>query len=460
MLNRPPAPRPGAGAYCPGAMRVPRAPKALRRSGSPGPDQAPGPAEPRRPRRSLGVRKLARGLGRVARLPVTLARRVTIPAALRTPTSAVLLAVIVVLLVLVILGGGGGGLGIGGSTDKGAIVDGLPLLATKNTTRIAGSSPADDAAAVALAVYPGGVERPRTVALADAGDWPAAIAATALMSPPLRAPLLLSSGGSLPSATSSALAQLAPSQVIRVGQTADPGTGHSTQISGANPYALAANVAAYVAAARGSTADNRVLIVSIDAPQYAMPAAAWSAKSGDPILFVTKNYVPPETRDAIGRLQQPRIFVFGPGSVVGRPAIDQLLKLGTVRRIGGPDPVSTALAFARYDNGDFGWGPVRPGRGLVVASDAQPVVAAAGAALSSSGTYGPLLLLDPGTTQLPQPVVQYLLDNQPGYATDPARGVYNHAWLVGNGQAISLAVQAQIDSLLEIVPVSGTTSSG
>ena len=96
----------------------------------------------------------------------------------------------------------------------------------------------------------------------------------------------------------------------------------------------------------------------------------------------------------------------------------------------------------------------------MLASDAQPIVAAAAAALSSSGTYGPLLLLDPGATQLPPTVVQYLLDNQPGYATDPARGVYNHAWIVGDGSAISLAVQARIDSDLEIVPVSGSTPSG
>jgi hypothetical protein len=406
------------------------------------------------------VRKLGRGAKKLAGLPINLVRRVSIPPSLRNPTSAVLLALIAVLLVLVIAGGGGGGLGLGGSNDAGAIVDGLPLLATKNTTRIAGSNPAEDAAGVALAVYPGGIERPHAVALADSGDWQAALAATALMSTPLRAPLLLSNGGGLSGPTQSALSQLSPSLVIRVGSAANPGGTRSNQITGANAYAIAANVAAYVAKARGTAVDNRVLIVSADAPQYAMPAAAWSAKSGDPILFVTKNAVPPETRDAIGRLQQPRIFVFGPGKVVGRPAIQALRKLGTVRRISGPDPVSTAVAFARYQNGAFGWGPVRPGRGLVIASDAQPAVAAAASALSSSGTYGPLLLLDPGSTALPPAIVQYLLDNQPGYATDPARGVYNHAWIVGNGQAISLAVQARIDSDLEIVPVGGSNPSG
>jgi len=126
----------------------------------------------------------------------------------------------------------------------------------------------------------------------------------------------------------------------------------------------------------------------------------------------------------------------------------------------GVDPISTAVAFARYQSGAFGWGPVRPGRGLVFASVSSPVVAAAASALSSSGTYGPLLLLDPGAPKLPALVAQYLLDNQPGYATDPARGYYNHGWIVGDSQAISLATQAQIDGDLEIVPVSGSNPSG
>ena len=34
------------------------------------------------------------------------------------------------------------------------------------------------------------------------------------------------------------------------------------------------------------------------------------------------------------------------------------------------------------------------------------------------------------------------------------RGVYNHAWLMGDDAAISVDAQSRIDALLEIVPVS------
>ena len=74
------------------------------------------------------------------------------------------------------------------------------------------------------------------------------------------------------------------------------------------------------------------------------------------------------------------------------------------------------------------------------------------AALSASGKYGPLLLVD-SRDHLPVPLQNYLLDIQPGYRFDPVRGVYNHAWLMGDESAISVDVQARIDSLAEITKV-------
>jgi hypothetical protein len=123
--------------------------------------------------------------------------------------------------------------------------------------------------------------------------------------------------------------------------------------------------------------------------------------------------------------------------------------------------VANAVAFARFVDGNFGWGVVDPGHGLVFASADRPLDAAAAAPLSAAGTYGPLLLTS--GDRLPVGLVQYLLDVQPGYAKDPVRGVYNHGWVMGDEGAISAADQARIDSLLEIVPVSssgGSSQSG
>jgi len=91
----------------------------------------------------------------------------------------------------------------------------------------------------------------------------------------------------------------------------------------------------------------------------------------------------------------------------------------------------------------------------VFARAARPLDAAAAAALSASGTYGPLIVVS-NADRLDAPVDAYLLDIQPGYRRDPVRGVYNHGWIVGDDKAISLGVQARIDLLLEIRQVSRT----
>jgi hypothetical protein len=197
-----------------------------------------------------------------------------------------------------------------------------------------------------------------------------------------------------------------------------------------------------------------IVLASADRPEYAMPAAGWAAKSGNPVLWVSATGVPPETAAAIKTHKSAKLYVLGPADAVSDTVVTALEKLGTVKRIAGADAVTTAITFARFsdDNGAFGWSVVDPGHGLVFASTRRPQDAAAAAPLSASGTFGPLLLL-PDAGVLPAPLQDYLLDIQPGYDADPVRGVYNHGWIIGDESAIAAAVQARIDTLLEIQPV-------
>ncbi len=130
---------------------------------------------------------------------------------------------------------------------------GFPAFATKNTTRVGGADAVANAAAAARAVYPGSAPgaQPPAVAIADADAWQAGLAAAVLMASPLKAPLLLSDGSSLPQASDEALRALAPTgvqnlggmQVVRVGSdTPAPAGLRSTTIEGDEPAALAAAV--------------------------------------------------------------------------------------------------------------------------------------------------------------------------------------------------------------------------
>jgi putative cell wall-binding protein len=350
------------------------------------------------------------------------------------------------------------GLGVKGSEPEAAHDLGFPAFATKNTTRIGGADAIANAAGVARAVFPATTpeNRPAAVALIDARDWRAGIAGSVLASTPVRAAILLSNGPQLPDATRDALAALRPlgakaaggAQVVRVGDVARPPGMRTTDIAGRDPFALARALDAFQTAARGKSSD-RVLVVSADDPAFAMPAAAWAAKAGDPVLFVHRDSVPQETKAALLAHDQPRIYVLGPPTTVTVKVATELKKLGTVKRLGADNPIDSAIAFARYTDPTFGWGVVDPGHGIVFARSDRPLDAAAASPLSVSGSYGPLVLLG-SATGLDGAVGQYLLDIQPGYTRDPVRGVYNHGWIVGDDRTISVATQARIDSLLEI----------
>lgn len=352
---------------------------------------------------------------------------------------------------------------------------GFPAVATKNTTRVPGSNPIADAAAVALAVYPsaGPGSHPRAVTIAPIDDWQGALASAVLMAPPIGAPILLSGPGSLPPISADTLHTLTPTgsgaiagaQVIRVGPVPPVIGVHSVSISGAGPFALAEAIDRFATAAAGKPSAD-VVVASADAPAYAMPAAGWAAESGDPILFVTGSGVPPATKQALLSHQSPHIYVLGPPSVVPDSVLAQLSKFGPVKRVGAGDPADNSVAFTMYRDppcpfgqpcahvpGSFGWALRSPGHGYILINAARPLDAAAAAPLAGSGSYGPELLLDDAGS-LPSSVLKYFLDfATPGFTAEgPTAAVYNHAWMMGDQHAVSLSVQAEVDTLLEAVP--------
>jgi hypothetical protein len=360
---------------------------------------------------------------------------------------------------------------------------GFPILATKNTTRVAGADPVADAAGVARAVFPSAAPgtHPTAVTLAPTGDWEAAIAASVLMAPPIHAPVLLSGPGSLPAATSTALTALAPAgsgpasgaQVIRVGAVPSVKGMRSAAINGTDPYTLAAGIDRFVSAVAGRPSSD-VMIASTTNPAYAMPAAGWAAESGNPILFVGATGIPAATRQALLTHSKPHIYVLGPSNVISDATMSALGKYGTVKRVGGADPATNSVAFTIYRDpacpfgqpcahvpNSFGWALRSPGHGYVLLNASRPLDAAAAAALSSSGDYGPDLLVENAST-LPKPVLNYFLDYAtPGFTQEgPTTAVYNHAWMIGDASAISVAVQAEVDRLLELEPVSQSAQTG
>jgi hypothetical protein len=339
---------------------------------------------------------------------------------------------------------------------------GFPASATRNTIRVGGGDAASDAAGVASAVFPatGNESRPTAVVLVDKANWQDAISGSVLAGSPISAPIMLTDGGDLPSVTKDTLDHLKPrgsdlskgAQVIRIGKgTARPEGFRTAVIEGNDAYERAAAIDRFHSSVRGKPTTD-VLVVSGEKPEWAMPAAAWGARSGDAVLPVKHDSVPAPIAKALREHSKPNIYVLGSTEAVGPKAMAQLGKLGTVRRIQGPTPIQNAIAFARYQRGGFGWGVVVPGYNFTVASTSRPGDSAAAASLATQGVFAPLLLTD-DVAKLPKQLEAYLLSVQPGFEGDPGQAVYNRVWVLGDDKTISVKEQGRIDETTELVPV-------
>jgi ell wall binding domain 2 (CWB2) len=356
-------------------------------------------------------------------------------------------------------------LGVEAEDEEAAEKLGFPSSATRNTIRVGGSDAAADAAGVAGALFPatGTSDRPTAVALIDQDDWQTAIAAAVLAGSPIGAPLLLSDGDELPAVTEDTLERLDPrgsdlsedAQVIRIGPDVARPEGYKTAlIQGEDPYERAAAIDRFFSAARGRPS-NDVVLYSGERAEWAMPAASWAARSGDAALPVEADSIPRPVARALADHERPNVYLLGPERVISEQVAEQLRERRLARsvdRIEGETPVENAIAFARYEKGDFGWRVNVPGFNFAIASITRPADAAAAAPLATRGVFAPLLLTD-DPAAVPEALENYLLSVQPGYEGDPRDAVYNRAWILGDDTAISVRQQAQIDTITELIPV-------
>jgi hypothetical protein len=350
------------------------------------------------------------------------------------------------------------------ANDRQAATDlGFPVTATKNTTRVAGGDAIADVAGVASAAWPATSDstRPAAVVLVDKDDWQGGVAASVLAGGPIGAPLLLSDGGDLPSVSADTLDRLDPkgsdltkgAEVIRIGSTPpQPGGRKTTTIDGKDVYDLAAAIDRFDAVAKGKPSGD-VMIASGERAEYAMPAAALTARSGDAVLLAKRAELPAATVEALRRHDKPDVFIVGPESVIGPAVAKKLQPLARrVRRIDGPTPVQNAIEFAKYHKAGFGWGAEVPGQNFTIANTSRPLDAVGAASLATNGVFAPLLLTDDAGT-LPRSLESYLLDVQPGFENDPSLSVFNHVWILGDDHTMSVEEQGRIDEVSSLIPV-------
>ena len=356
----------------------------------------------------------------------------------------------------------------------------------KNVARVGGANDRETLAYVLQTTYPAtrAENRPGTV-INVIDDWRIALAATPLIARPVNAALLISTAAGTDSTTEreferlrapvnlmpaasptpspNSQAEQRPGPAVTPSEAAPPVMRIGTQgsegelIPAADPAQIAAMVDERRTKITGSPADN-VIIVNADADyRWALPAGAYAARTGTPILFLTKDGVPPATVGALqNRNGRARLFVLGPSDAVPTSVLDHLKQFGSVARMEGGDYFEAAVRFAEYlDSGaDFGWG--HTGRGPRQWSAVNTILVngdrwedgVLAAHLAHGGKSGPLLFTE--RDRIPAVVDNYLWRQRPAFSNTPAEGPFNHVWVVGSFDRIAYGVQAWADYSQEI----------
>ena len=180
------------------------------------------------------------------------------------------------------------------------------------------------------AVFPatGDADRPTAVVLVDKDDWQAGVAASVLAGPPIGAPLLLSDGDELPAVTEDTLERLDPkgsdlskdAQVIRIGpdvRRARRATRRPS-IEGDDPVRARGRDRPLLLCRHAASRPTTWSSTRASSREYAMPAAAWAARSGDAVLPVRARRDPRSVRDGAKRHEKPDVFSSARASVIAQ----------------------------------------------------------------------------------------------------------------------------------------------
>lgn len=330
-----------------------------------------------------------------------------------------------------------------------------------NVARIPGISPADVAAAAVLAAYPpSGSARPNGWILTTSRNWQQAVLAAQFASRPADAGLLVTNHAFLPTPSEDVLGRISAGgfprsggvQTLLFGKFGTDVLLYMTklklrvaQLPAPDPGTLDLKLVPFRGGFAGSYS-NDVVVVSSQARDYALPAGAWSAYSGDTIAFVSRDSVPAATQALLVQRHkllgaQPAIYIVGPTSVVSATVQAQLEAYGTVKRIAGPTAIDTAIAFARYRDPStgFGWGLTRGPATVALLDTNDWANAIAAFDLAARGPQAPLLLTS-GPGPLPAAVAEYLGQLR---SASPGQG-----YVLGDKRSISSATLNELDGLL------------
>ncbi|WP_124728275.1 cell wall-binding repeat-containing protein [Staphylospora marina] len=254
----------------------------------------------------------------------------------------------------------------------------------------------------------------------------------------LKAPMLLTSTGSLPAPIESEVTRRKPSRAIILGGTGSVsedvadrlkqlGVSQVERLDGPNRFAVSAKVAEEVVA--GSHADTAFIASGLVFPD-ALSASSLAGQNGWPILLTGQDKLPEEVKTFIQTHPTIKKYVIVGGTgTVSDSVKSELMALGkTVTRIGGANRFEVGVNLART----FNMSP----ESLVFARGDVFADALSGGPLAAL-TRSPLMLVMPGS--LPAPVESYLKESA---------GRFHEGYILGGTGSVQVDIERKIVSFV------------
>jgi len=220
---------------------------------------------------------------------------------------------------------------VGSGCGGGAKNKGQPLEAAHGTVRqaafgqravrVRGLSPMDVAGAAVLAAYPGDDIQPNGLVLPRLDRWQEVLLAAQFAAPPVSAAVLPRRRDYLPTATADLVDRLnlrgfpkaSGVQAVVLGQATDEVFGaiqqkgfKLTQLKARTPARLSFDIVPF----RGGWAaaySDQIVVVSSEQRDQALPGAAWSAYSGDTLVYAGRSSIPADTRAVLVQRKKLRL---------------------------------------------------------------------------------------------------------------------------------------------------------
>jgi hypothetical protein len=364
-------------------------------------------------------------------------------------------------LVLVVSACGGDNRSAGPATLRAAVDPKEQLQFGENAVRVGGISAADVAAGAVMAAYrPRDGRRPNSWFLVRETRWTDAVLAAQFATQPIDAGLLAIEKEYLPTATVDVLNRIKTNgypkakglRAIVMGKAGvDVFLGlkerklKATQINEKTPFVAGEKLVPFHGGGARKYSKS-IVIASARERDYALPAAAWSAYSGDTLALVERDEVPVATRRVIAQrekltLERPTMYVVGSEDVVSDAVVEELSAFGEVKRVAGDSAVATAIALAKYRDPvtQFGWGFKRAPANVSLVNSRDWANAIGAFTFAARGPQAPLLLTN-SAEAIPQPVLRYLRDMR--------RSRRSQGFVFGDRQSIGSAAFHQFDGAL------------